>query len=39
MARLFKHLVTDLQRDDARASHYALGALLVISVIYAVTLT
>lgn len=39
MARFFQKVFNDLQRDDARATHYALGALLVISVIYAAALT
>ena len=29
---------TDFRRDDARASHLAVGALLVITILYATTI-
>ena len=33
-----QRLVSDMRRDDARASHLAVGALLVITLLYSVTL-
>jgi hypothetical protein len=33
-----QRLVSDMKRDDARASHLAVGALLVITILYAATI-
>jgi len=30
--------MSDMRRDDARASHLAVGALLVITILYAATI-
>lgn len=30
---------TDIKRDDSRASHLALGAILIVSILYAATIT
>lgn len=34
----FRRLLTDMKRDDARASGLAVGALLVVTVLYASTM-
>lgn len=34
----FRRLVNDLKRDDAKASGLAVGALLVVTVLYASTM-
>lgn len=34
----FKRLVRDMKRDDAKASSLAVGALLVVTVLYASTM-
>lgn len=36
--RLYR-LINEMKRDDSRASHLALGALLVVSILYAATIT
>jgi len=33
-----QRVISDMRRDDARASHLAVGALLVISILYAATI-
>lgn len=33
-----KRLLTDMKRDDARASHLAVGALLAMTLLYASTM-
>jgi|GEM_PF-3422310 len=34
----FSKLVRDMKRDDARATSLAVGALLVVSILYATTM-
>jgi hypothetical protein len=39
MKRFFlQRVVADMRRDDARASHLAVGALLVVTILYAATM-
>ncbi len=33
-----QRVMSDMRRDDARASHLAVGALLVITILYAATI-
>jgi hypothetical protein len=35
---LFQKIVSDMRREDAQASHLAVGALLVMTIIYAATM-
>lgn len=37
-AKGFRRLLADMKRDDARASHLAVGALLVVTILYSATL-
>ncbi len=36
--RRLQQVMSDMRRDDARASHLAVGALLVITILYAATI-
>ena len=38
MTRRFRQVLMDMKRDDARASHLAVGALLVVTLLYASTM-
>ncbi len=33
-----KRIMDEMKRDDARASHLAVGALLIITILYAATI-
>lgn len=33
-----RHMLNEMKRDDARASHLAVGALLVVTILYASTM-
>lgn len=33
-----RQVLSDMKRDDARASHLAVGALLVVTILYASTI-
>ncbi len=37
--RRLHELLLDMKRDDARASHFAVGAMVLVSVLYASMLT
>jgi hypothetical protein len=36
--RRLQRVMSDMRRDDARASHLAVGALLVVTILYAATI-
>ena len=37
-SRRLRHVISDMKRDDARASHLAVGALLAVTLLYVSTM-
>jgi len=37
-SKRLQRLMSDMRRDDARASHLAVGALLVVTILYSATM-
>lgn len=37
-SKRLQRLIGDMRRDDARASHLAVGALLIVTILYSATM-